>query len=277
MKQKKESNKDHKKLISVVIPAYKAESFIADNLLEVKKVMDQIRYDYEIICVVDGKVDNTFENALKVASRYPKLIKTTGYQTNMGKGHAVKFGMAKARGDIVGYIDAGMDLNPNGISILLEHFEWYNADIIVGSKRHAASKVAYPFQRKIISLVYFLIVKILFGLKIYDTQVGLKFYRRSVLEKTLPRLLVKEYAFDIELLAVANYLGFKRIYEGPIELDMVFGKSISTFLSKGYLRMAFLMLWDTLAVFYRLNILHYYDDENRKNWITPKYLTLKSK
>jgi len=170
-----------------------------------------------------------------------------------------------------------MDLNPNGISMLLEHFEWYNADIVVGSKRHPVSKVEYPFQRKVISLVYFLIAKMLFGLKIHDTQVGLKFYKRKVLESTLPRLLVKEYAFDIEILAVANYLGFKRIFEGPVELNMKFGKSISTFLSKGYLRMSFLMLWDTLAVFYRLKILHFYDDKNKKNWITPSYLTFKNK
>ena len=111
-------------------------------------------------------------------------------------------------------------------------------------------------------------------MRVRDTQVGLKLFKREVLEKTLPRLLVKAYAFDIEMLAVANYLGFTKIHEAPVESKMELVGS--TIVSKGFLRTVFWMLWDTLAVFYRLRILHYYDFRNRKNWITQKYLTLNS-
>jgi len=266
--------KSNNHLLSVIVPAYKAEYFISKNLEKLKEVLDKIRYPYEIICVVDGNVDKTFEEAQKIAGKYPKEIKVTGYERNMGKGHAVRFGMAKSKGDIIGFVDAGFELNPNSLSILLEHFEWYNADIIIGSKRHPASKIIYPWQRKIFSFVLQSIVRILFGLKVKDTQVGMKFFRREVLEKTLPRLLVKAFAFDIEMLAVAYYLGFKRIYEAPVELKMEFGKNFSTIASKGFFKTSWSVFWDTIAVFYRLRILHYYDDKNRKNWITPKYLTL---
>lgn len=259
------------KLVSVVIPAYKAENFIGKTLDGVKTTLDQIRYPYEIICVVDGHVDKTFEKASKFASLYPRKIKVVGYEENMGKGNAVKFGMAKARGDIIGFIDAGVELNPNGISMLLEHFEWYNADIIVGSKRHAASKIYYPWYRKIMSFGYQVIVGVLFGLKVKDTQVGMKFFRREVVKKVLPRLLVKAFAFDIEMLSVANYLGYKRIYEAPVELKMKFSGDISTIASSGYFKTIFQVLRDTLAVFYRLRILHFYDYNNRRKWITPKY------
>lgn len=269
--------KNDPRLVSIIIPAYKAEAFIAKNLLMVREVLENTRYDYEIICVVDGQVDRTFQEAQKVSKKFPRKIKVDGYLVNMGKGHAVRYGMAKARGDIIGFIDAGVDINPNGISMLLEHFEWYDADIIVGSKRHPVSKVFYPWQRRIISFCYQLLVRTLFGLKVRDTQVGLKFFRREVLEKVLPRLLVKAFAFDIEMLSVANYLGYKRIYEAPVELKMEFKGGFSTIASKGFLKTALAMVWDTLAVFYRLKILHYYDDKNKKNWITPKYLRLSSK
>ena len=255
-----------KKLISIVMPAYKAEDFIVKTLEGVKNTLDQIRYPYEIICVVDGKTDKTFEKASKFASNYPTKIKVTGYKRNMGKGNAVKFGMARARGDVIGFVDAGVELNPNGISMLLEHFEWYGADIIIGSKRHAASKIYYPWYRKIMSFGYQVIVGILFGLKVKDTQVGMKFFRREVIKKVLPRLLVKAFAFDIEMLSVANYLGYKRIYEAPVELKMKFSGT-STIISKGFVRTVFSMFWDTAAVFYRLRILRYYDYSNRKNWI----------
>ena len=276
MKEKRKLNRRNKKLISVIIPAYRTESFIERNLENVRRVMEQLRYPYEIICVVDGQVDSTYEIAQRLAKKHPKKIKVVGYLTNLGKGHAVRFGMAKAKGDIVGFIDAGYELNPNGLSMLLEHFEWYNADIIIGSKRHQASKVEYPWQRKIPSYGYQLFTRILFGLNVRDTQVGIKFFRREVLQKVMPRLTVKAFAFDIEMLSVANYLGYKKIYEAPVELKMEFGSGMSTITSKGFLKTVFLMMWDTAAVFYRLKILHYYDYKNRKNWITPDYLTFKN-
>ena len=266
-----------KKLISVIIPAYKAEKFIRKNILHIKDVLDQTRYRYEIICVVDGQIDNTFKEAQKIERKFPSVIKVVGYLTNMGKGHAVRYGMARAKGEIVGFIDAGGDLDPNGISMLLEHFEWYSADVMIGSKRHPASKVEYPWQRKIVSVIYQLLVRVLFGLKVRDTQVGIKFFRRQVLEKVMPRLVVKAFAFDIEILSVAKMLGYNRIYEAPVELRMKIGDGVSTIASSGFIKTSFAMLWDTLAVFYRLNILRYYDESNKGNWITPEYLKINGK
>jgi len=247
-------------LLSIIVPAYKQEKTIVQDIEKIVQVMSQLRYDYEIIVVVDGFVDETFKNAKKVKS--PKVT-VIGYQHNHGKGYAVRFGMAKAKGLIVAFIDAGMDLNPNGISMLLEYFEWHNADIIIGSKLHPASKVNYPTQRKILSIGYRLLVKLLFGLTIKDTQVGMKFFKRKVLEDVLPRLLVKDYAFDIEILAVAHRLNYSRIYEAPVELDF---KDSSTITSANFWKIMFRMLNDTLAVFYRLKILRYYDDNNKRKW-----------
>ena len=274
---RKQRSPEKTKLVSVIIPAFRAEKFIKRGLLYIKSVLDQTRYKYEIICVVDGQVDATFKEAEKIAKQFPGQIKVVGYLTNLGKGHAVRYGIAQAKGEIIGFIDAGEEIDPNGISMLLEHFEWYDADVIIGSKRHPASKVVYPWQRKLISFFYQMLVKVLFGLNVRDTQVGIKFFRREVLEKVLPRLVVKTFAFDIEFLTVANYLGFRRIYEAPVELTMKFGDGISTIASKGFIRISIAMLIDTLAVFYRLKILHYYDDANKGNWVTPEYLKINGK
>lgn len=261
MKQKK-LRQQH--LLSLIIPAYKQEKTIVKDIRRIKNVMDQLRYRYEIIVVVDGEKDKTYQAAKKMAKRN---IHITGYATNRGKGYAVRFGMSKAKGDIVAFLDSGMDINPNGISMLLEHFEWYNADIIVGSKLHPASKVQYPLMRRIISWGYRTIVKILFGLSIRDTQVGIKCFRKKVLKAVLPRLLIKTYAFDIELLAVAHSLGYKRIFEAPIELDFT---GASTITSKTLWKTILLMLWDTFAVFYRLKILRYYKKRKRPSKYDPE-------
>lgn len=253
-----------KKLISVIVPCYRQEQTIIQDLTRIKDVLDKLRYPTELICVVDGKIDKTFIKAVVFAKKYNN-VKAIGYDTNKGKGYAIRFGMAESKGDIIAFIDAGMDINPNGLSMLLEHFEWYNADIIVGSKRHPVSKVDFPWQRRILSVGYQFLVWLLFGLKIRDTQAGLKLYKREVLEQVLPRLLVKRFAFDVEMLAVANYLGYKRIYEAPIDITLSFGGT-STITNKRFIRTVLAMLKDTLAVFYRLRILNYYSDKNRRKW-----------
>lgn len=249
--------KDH--FLSVVIPAYKQSRTIQKDLRQIEQALRDVRYDYEIIVVVDGMVDKTFQNAKKVKS---KKIKVVGYQENKGKGHAVRYGMARTKGDLVAFIDAGMDINPRGLPMLLEHMLWYDSDVIVGSIRHSASKVyGYPLKRKIYSLGYHLFTKWVFGLRITDSQRGLKIFKRAVLEKVLPRLLVKKFAFDIEMLSVARRLGFKKIHDGPVEMDARKMKYSSV-----GLRSVLSMLQDTLAVFYRLKILRYYDDHNKHQW-----------
>ncbi|OGC60772.1 hypothetical protein A3K34_03080 [candidate division WWE3 bacterium RIFOXYC1_FULL_40_10] len=235
--------------------------------------MSSTRWDYEIIVVVDGNVDNTLSEAKKVKN--DKVI-VVGYNTNRGKGYAVRYGMARASGDYIAFIDSGFDINPNGISMVLEHMIWYQADIIVASKRHPASKVKLTPMRKLYSWGYHALTKALFSLKVRDTQAGLKVFKREVLEKVLPRLIVKAFAFDIELLAVAQRLGFKRIYEAPVELELdirensKFNQAVLIF--NPSVRQ---MIKDTLAVFYRLHILHYYDDKSKRKWIYDKELDMR--
>ena len=253
--------KNNTHFLSVIVPVYKQENTIQNDLENIIQVLDQIRYDYEIIAVIDGiKIDQSYQNAKKINSKNLKVI---GYQHNHGKGYAVRYGMAQTTGDYVAFIDAGMEIDPNGISMILEHMEWYNADIIVGSKRHPASQVNYPLDRKIISFGGHLIAKFLLGINVYDTQAGLKIFRRQVLIKVLPRLLIRTYAFDLEILSVSNRLGFTKIYEAPIKLTYDF-QSLTHATGLKVIRQC---LVDALAVFYRLKILRYYDDQNKRKWV----------
>ena len=247
--------------LSVIIPVYKQEKTIEADIKNIYHVLEQIRYDFEIIIVIDGiKVDNSYQIIKKLKL---KKMQVFGYQNNHGKGYAIRYGMAKTRGDYIAFIDSGMEIDPNGLSMILEHMEWYNADIIVGSKRHPASKVNYPFDRKIISFGGHLIARFLLGINIYDTQAGLKIFKRQVLIKVLPRLLLKSYAFDLEMLSVANHLGFTNIYESPIKITY----DIKGLTHAAGFKVIRQCLVDALAVFYRLRILHYYDDKNKRKWI----------
>jgi len=252
------------KLLSVVIPAYKQEKTIIKDIKNIAATLDTLGLKYEIIVVVDGMLDNTFKKALALKSSKVKIF---GYQKNHGKGHAIRYGMLYAKGDIIGFIDAGMDIHPAGMNMLLNHMVWYNADIIVGSKLHPASKVDYPFYRTVMSWGYRTLTRVLFGFKIRDTQVGLKLFKRRVVRQVIPKLVVKRYAFDIEILAVAYSFGYKRIYEAPVEINF----KHNGINSKGLPKIIYLMIWDTLAVFYRLRLLRYYKAKKRKVSLLKSY------
>jgi glycosyltransferase involved in cell wall biosynthesis len=252
--------------LSLIIPVYKQEQTIIPNLHQIKNALDKIRYNYEIIAVIDGIVDESLEKIKK--EKIPN-VRCIAYKENYGKSFAIRVGMDKAKGDYVMFIDAGMEIDPNGISMLLEHMEWYDADVIVGSKRHPASLVNYSFIRKVLSYGYYLIVKILFGITIHDTQAGIKVFRKNVLEKILPRLVEKKFAGDLEMLVVAKEIGFKRIYEAPIKLNY----HLSKVTSAATMNSIFGIFIDTLAIFYRVNFLQYYKKEHN-SLTTPSDLMI---
>ena len=241
------------KLLSLVVPAYKQEKTIIRDLRNLNKTLSFLPFNHEIIVVVDGFLDKTYTKAKSVKN---ENIKVLGYKENKGKGFAIKYGVEEAKGDIIGFIDAGMDLDPTEISIMLDIMDWNNADIVVGSKLHPDSKVIYPVARKILSWGYRTLTHVLFGFKVKDTQVGLKIFKKRVAKEVFSKIVVKRFAFDIEVLAVAYKLGYHRIHEAPIKLNF---KGASTITSKSFWNIIFWILLDTAAVFYRLKILKYYD------------------
>ena len=241
------------KLLSLVVPAYKQEKTIIKDIEILDKGLSFLPYKHEIIVVVDGYLDKTFEKAKKIKNGNVRVL---GYKKNQGKGFAVRHGILEAKGDVVGFIDAGMDLSPSEISVALDLMEWNNADIIVGSKLHPDSKVNYPLSRKILSWGYRNLTHLLFGFNIRDTQVGLKIFKRKVAKDVFSRIIIKKFAFDVEVLAISYKLGYTRIYETPIKLNF---KGASSITSSNLWSVIFWMLWDTVTVFYRLRILRYYD------------------
>ena len=248
---------DKIKFISLIVPAYKQEKTIVENIKKLDVVLSSLPYKYEIIIVVDGFLDKTYERAKKIKNKH---IKVFGYKENQGKGYTVRHGMLKAKGDIVGFIDGGMDISPLAIPLLLDQMIFHDADIVLGSKLHPESKVSYPISRKILSWGYRILTRLFFGFVVRDTQVGLKFFKRKVVKDVFPRILVKKFAFDVEVLAVARAYGFTKIYEGPVQLDF---SGVSSITSTNFWKVIFSMLWDTAAIFYRLKILRYYDTQKK--------------
>ncbi len=245
--------------ISVIIPAYNEEKSIYQTVRDLLNNLNHISYNYELIVVCDGCKDSTAAEARKNRSRHLRVL---SYPKNHGKGYALKYGVQHATGDVVTFIDAGGDFHPSHIERFTKLLEIFDADIVIGSKRHPMSKVNYPLKRRVASYCYHTFLRLLFHIQVRDTQTGLKVVKRSVLKKVMPRMVVKQYAYDVELLVVAKLLGYNRVIEAPVEMNYNF---VTTSLKSKAIINA---LRDTVAIFYRKNILRFYDKGNswRFHW-----------
>ena len=240
--------------LSVVVPAYREGRRIFSNLTRLVGELDKLNVPYEVVVVSDGNTDTTVSEASRVESR---AVRVFHYPMNIGKGFALSCGVDQSVGDLVTFIDADMELDPANIAVFMDIMQSRGCDAVIGSKRHPQSQVAYPRLRRFQSAVYQLVVRVLFNLNVRDTQTGLKLFRSGVLKDAMPLLAIKRFAFDLELLVVANHLGYRNVCEAPIRLDYQFESTVN-------LGSAWRVLWDTAAIFYRLHILRYYDRRRRE-------------
>lgn len=249
------------KKVSVVIPAFKCADTIKNTITNLDNLLAKHCRSYEIIIVIDGK-DKIISKEAKNSDVSNLII--LHYEANQGKGFAVKIGMTKAKGDIIGYIDGGGEISEG--SVLNAIYEINNGyDIVCGSKLHSGSRVTnYTTLRRIYTKGYNLILKILFGIDYSDTQAGVKFYSRELIQKVVPLLLVKKFAFEIEMLIVADILGFKKHIDIPIDIKFTPVSNAAN------LPAIIKMLWDTCAIFYRHRLINYYRRQEKKENPNPR-------
>jgi glycosyltransferase involved in cell wall biosynthesis len=244
------ANPEQPPKFSVIVPAYNEEICLCAAVKEIFDVFEKLQVPYEIILVNDGSTDRTGALIEELALRYPGVVPVQ-LQRNSGKGHAIKKGVSASSGRYVVFMDADLDIHPAQFTAIFNDLEKCGCDVAIGSKRHPDSEIDYPFSRMVISVIYYWIIKLLLRLNVRDTQAGFKIYKREVLTSILPRILVKQFAFDLEMLVAATRIGF-RIKEFPIKV--VF--------SRPYGRITLRDCWntglDTLAVFYRNKILDFY-------------------
>lgn len=235
--------------LSLVLPVLNGADYIAENVVRVCRTLERLERPFEVIVVCDGSTDDTAERAEAVDEDRVSVLR---YAENAGKGHAVLFGLARSRGRLVGWLDADLDVAPEVILTASARFARGPVDAVIGSKRHPDSSVVYPPIRRVYSFGFQLLVKAVFRVSARDTQVGAKLFRREMIETIAPLLLVKRWAFDLEVLAVGAEFGFDRIEEVPIVLGHRFSGSAVNW------RAVQRMVIDTLAIAYRIHIRHWY-------------------
>jgi glycosyltransferase involved in cell wall biosynthesis len=236
--------------VSFVMPTYNEAEFIESALDGLYRAGKDMGLRYEIVVVDDGSLDDTGPKAVDFASRNGSVkngfVKIVTYRNNVGKGYAVKTGFLRARGDVVVFVDGDLDVDVEQVGRFVKALD--HSDIVVASKWHPESCVDVPLVRRLLSCGFNVLVRLLTGVRLRDTQTGLKAIRRRALEDVFPHLSVKRYAFDVEMLAVAELIGLK-VIEMPVRLRLRGTISV---------REVWYMFVDLLGITYRLRVLRWY-------------------
>ena len=236
--------------LSIIVPVFNEAPQITQHLELLLNEIERYFANFEVIVVSDGSTDGTDSKILSF--NHPGL-RPLVVDKNVGKGNAVRAGFQKASGDYILFIDGGMEIHPKEIRLFVGLMMLYECDIVIGSKRHPQSKVRYPWYRRLLSWMFQLVIRSLFHINVTDTQVGIKLFRRPVIEAILPHLEINRYGFDLEILTLAKLKGFDYVLEAPIRLDYFGNKDrLVTTDILHVVRVGFSLLKDTFQLYKRL-------------------------
>ena len=197
--------------ISIVIPAYNEVHRLEASIRALREYLGPVRWSHEILLVVERSSDGTLELARRLAERLPAFT-VIGHDTHRGKGFAVRSGMLRARGEIAFFMDADLSTPLPEIDRFLARFESAPpADVLVGNRRHPHSAILkrQTFVRRKMGQTFNAVLRVLGGVRLADTQCGFKAFRRAAREAIFSRQKLDGFAFDVEVLMLAERLGFK--------------------------------------------------------------------
>jgi len=200
--------------ISIIIPAYNEEKHIGSFLKELCKCFPS----EEIIVVCNGCTDRTPEI---VDEFRRKNVKSLVFREKIGKGAAIVEGFKVAKGSYIGFVDADGSFGCKEIRNVVKALESTDCAIASKWKGQRFSSVDWPFLRKVAGRFWNILVRFFLHLQLEDTQAGLKFVKRYVLDSIGINFRCKGFEFDVELLTKIRRKGFeiKEVYTPVKKLE----------------------------------------------------------
>jgi glycosyltransferase involved in cell wall biosynthesis len=232
-------------MLYIISPFKNEEKIIATFAEDLDSYCKKEFKAYRIIFINDGSKDKTQE----ILSKFRRRFLCLKNKFDHGKGSALKSAYIIADrilkfkdSDLIVFIDSDGQIKPREIGTMLRIMNLYDADIVIGNKRHPYSDTTYSFFRKIVSDAYNKITNCLFGIRIKDTQCGIKIFKRYALDKVIERVNVKRYAFDLELLIALRKSNF-RIVDSPVYIDKQSNSGAVSFKSIAQTMIDTLIIW----------------------------------
>lgn len=197
--------------LSVIVPCFNEEARLGATLERVVGYLDRRRKPYEILVVDDGSRDATASVAKKLGHEHLRVLE---HGENRGKGAAVRTGVHASRGEWVLITDADLSTPIEDLERLERRTS--EAEVVLGSRAVAESEIVrhQPLYRELMGKTFNLIIRSLGLVGLHDTQCGFKLFRGAVAREIFERTEVDHFAFDVEVVWLAQKAGHRVVEEG---------------------------------------------------------------
>lgn len=211
---------------SVVIPAYNEEERLEAPLVETLDYFRREDVSAEVIVVDDGSRDDTAGVVRDLMDDWPEL-RLIQLPSNRGKGFAVRTGVVNSRGRFVLFADADGSTPIREVARLRDRLD-RGADVAIGSRAlgDEETEVDALLFRKIVGRLFHTLVQALTIGSFEDTQCGFKLLEGDVARDLFGRLEMDGFSFDVELLSIALWRGY-RVDEVPVNWSHVPGSKVN--------------------------------------------------
>lgn len=188
--------------VTVIIPARNEEQRIGTTLERYLGYFgDRLRF----LVVVNGTTDRTAAIVSSITKRFPSVLTQIVIPEAIGKGGAVHEGFRQVKTELVAYLDADGATEPAEFERLLTALG--DADGVIASRRLPGARADRTPLRRFTGYLFHLAVRWFIGLRFQDTQCGAKIFRTAPIQRILPKLIVRNMAFDVELLGYLIHTG----------------------------------------------------------------------
>jgi len=197
--------------LSIVIPVYNEQKTVGQVLDKVRRV-DLGSIEKEIIVSDDGSTDGSAQVLAEFSNNLPNLVTVHTSPINLGKGAAVRLGMACATGDIIIVQDADLELDPREYSGIIGPIVAGQCDVVYGSRFLTRSQ-GIPMRTRLANRFLTMLTNTLYGARLSDMETAYKAFRREVVEGLCLRCV--RFDFEPEITAKLLLAGY-HIHEVPI-------------------------------------------------------------
>ena len=228
--------------VSIIIPAYNEARRLEASITALRSHLGSVPWSHEVILVIEKSTDGTLDLARQFAGG--QGMDVVGHDVQRGKGHAVRAGMLRARGEIAFFMDADLSTPLVEMERFIARFSANPpVDVLVGNRQHAQSEILtrQHFLRRKMGQTFNAILRAIAGIRLADTQCGFKAFRRKAREAIFPLQKLDGFAFDVEVLLLADRLGFA-VGDMPVKWSNAAGSKVRI------IRDSFRMLGDAIRV-----------------------------
>jgi dolichyl-phosphate beta-glucosyltransferase len=213
---------------SVVIPCFNEAARISETLRLTNDYLVKNSPQSELIVVNDGSIDRTSSIAGQALAQAKVATRLLENFPNRGKGAAVRSGLLAAQRPIGLFFDADLSTPLDEIPKVIEPIANGDIDLAFGSRALDRKLIGrhQPWRREQGGRVFNLLVRLATGLPFWDTQCGFKAFRLDVCRPILETGHIQGFAFDVELLFLAQRAGL-RLCEVPVRWNHAEGSKIS--------------------------------------------------